>query len=210
VQQSHEENAVSSVEPRQAHSKRHASEHRLCYLDPVEIAGPITVEELQEANVLAAPKLLRGSVRRRSRQSLTPSKWRLGVILLIGMLFLARILFDPSISSEPKWGLIFVLALAVGYRAFFSAKTAHRGYERRIERIPRVLSVDSDGVRLEDRAKIFQFRPWSAYQSWREGSHVFVLRGPQRVSDIVPKRGLSSQQVDELRVLLAMYMPDCA
>jgi hypothetical protein len=37
-----------------------------------------------------------------------------------------------------------------------------------------------------------------------------VLRGPQRVSDIVPKRGLTSQQVDELRVLLAMHMPDCA
>jgi hypothetical protein len=176
----------------------------------VEIASPITVEELQEANVLAAPKLLRGSIRRRSRQTLNPSKWRLRLVLLIGMLFLARILFDPSISSEPKWGLIFLLVVVVGYRAFFSAKTAHRGYERRIEHLPRVLSVDSDGVRFEDRAKIFQFRPWSAYQSWREGSNIFVLRGPERLSNIVPKRGLSSQQVDELRVLLAMYMPDYA
>jgi hypothetical protein len=176
----------------------------------VEIAGPITVEELQEANVLAAPKLLRGSIRRRSRQTLNPSKWRLGLVLLIGMLFLARILFDPSISSESKWGLIFLLVVVVGYRAFFSAKTAHRGYERRIEHLPRVLSVDSDGVRFEDRAKMFQFRPWSAYQSWREGSNIFVLRGPERLSNIVPKRGLSSQQVDELRVLLAMYMPDYA
>jgi hypothetical protein len=176
----------------------------------VEIAGPITVEELQEANILAVPKLLRGSVRRGSRQALNPSKWRLGLVLLIGMLFLARVLFDPSISSEPKWGLIFLLVVLVAYRAFFSAKAAHTGYERRIERIPRVLSIDSDGVRLEDRAKMFQFRPWSAYQSWREGSHIFLLRGPQRVSDIVPKRGLSSQQVDELRVLLAMHMPDCA
>lgn len=176
----------------------------------MEIAGPITVEELQEANVLAAPKLLRGSVRLRSQQSQNPSKWRLGLVLLIGMLLLARVLFDPSISAEPKWGLIFLLVALVGYRVFFSAKTTHRSYERRIERIPRVLSIDFDGVRFEDRAKIFQFHAWSAYQSWREGSHVFVLRGPQGVSTIVPKRGLSSQQVDELRVLLAMHMPDCA
>jgi hypothetical protein len=84
------------------------------------------------------------------------------------------------------------------------------GYEHRIERIPRVFSVDSDGVRFEDRARMFQFRPWSAYQSWREGSNIFVLRGPQRLSNIVPKRGLTAQQVDELRVLLAMHMPDCA
>lgn len=168
------------------------------------------MEELQEANVLAVPKLLRGSARRRAQQSLNPSKWRLGLVLLIGMLFLARILFDPSISAAPKWGLSFLLALVVGYRAFFSAKTAHRGYERRIERIPRVLSIDFDGVRFEDRAKIFQFRPWSAFQSWREGSNIFLLRGPEKLSNIVPKRGLSPQQVDELRVLLAMHMPDCA
>lgn len=176
----------------------------------MEIAGPITVEELQEANILAVPRLLRGSVRRRSQQTLNPSKWRLGLVAVIGMLFLARILFDPSISGETKWGLLLLLSLVIGYSVFFSAKAARRGYERRVERIPRVLSVDTDGVRFEDRTKMFQFRPWSAYKSWREGSNVFVLRGPQRLSNIVPKRGLSSQQVDELRVLLAMHMPDCA
>ena len=132
------------------------------------------------------------------------------MVALVGMLFLARILFDPSISGEPKWGLLLLLILVVGYGVFSSSKTVHRGYEHRIERIPRVLSVDSDGVRFEDRAKMFQFRPWSAYQSWREGSNIFVLRGPQRLSNIVPKRGLTSQRVDELRVLLAMHMPDCA
>jgi hypothetical protein len=176
----------------------------------VEIAGPITVEELQEANVLAVPKLMRGSVRRRSQQSLHPSKWRLVMAGLTGMLLLARILFDPTIAGDPKWGLLLLLILVVGYRVFFSAKTMHKGYQHRIERIPRVLSVDSDGVQIEDRAKMFQFRPWSAYQSWREGSNIFVLRGPQRVSDIIPKRGLTPEQVDELRVLLATHMPDCA
>ncbi len=176
----------------------------------MEIAGPITVEELQEANILAVPKLLRGSVRRRSQQSLNPSKWRLGLIAVIGMLFLARILFDPSITGESKLGLLLLLGLVFGYRVFFNSKATRKGYEHRIERIPRVLSVDTDGVRFEDRAKMFQFRPWSAYQSWREGSNVFVLRGPQKVFNIVPKRGLDSQQVDELRVLLAMHMPNCA
>ena len=176
----------------------------------MEIAGPITVEELQEANVLAVPKLLRGSVRRRSQQTLHPSKWRLVVVSLIGLLFLGRILFDPAIAGDPKWALLLLLMLVIGYRVFFSSKTVQKGYEHRIGRIPRVLSVDSDGVQFEDRAKMFQFRPWSAYQTWREGSNIFVLRGPQRVSDIVPKRGLTSQQVDELRVLLAMHMPDCA
>ena len=176
----------------------------------MEIAGPITVEELQEANILAVPKLLRGSVRRRSQQSLNPSKWRLGLIAVIGMLFLARILFDPSITGESKLGLLLLLGLVFGYRVFFNSKATRKGYEHRIERIPRVLSVDTDGVRFEDRAKMFQFRPWSAYQSWREGSNVFVLRGPQKVFNIVPKRGLTSQQVDELRVLLAMHMPNCA
>jgi hypothetical protein len=176
----------------------------------VEIAGPITVEELQEANVLAIPKLLRGGIRRRWQQTLHRSKWRSVMVGLVGLLVLTGILFDPSIVEEPKWWLLFLLILVVGYRVFFRSKTARRGYEHRIERIPRVLSVDSDGVRFEDRARMFQFRPWSAYQAWREGSNIFVLRGPQRLSNIVPKRGLTAQQVDELRVLLAMHMPDCA
>jgi hypothetical protein len=176
----------------------------------VEIAGPITVEELQEANVLAVPKLLRGSVRRRSQQTLHPSKWRLVVVSLIGLLFLGRILFDPAIAGDPKWALLLLLMLVIGYRVFSSSKTVQKGYEHRIGRIPRVLSVDSDGVQFEDRAKMFQFRPWSAYQTWREGSNIFVLRGPQRVSDIIPKRGLTPEQVDELRVLLATHMPDFA
>jgi YcxB-like protein len=176
----------------------------------VEIAGPITVEELQEAQVLSVPRLLRGGLRRRSQQSLNPSKWRLGLIALVGMLALAEALFDPSISGVAKWGLLLLLFLVPVYRIFFRSQTTRKGYERRIERIPRVLSVDSDGVRFEDRARMFQFRPWSAYQSWREGSNVFVLRGPERLSNIVPKRGLTSEQVDELRVMLAMHMPDCA
>ncbi len=176
----------------------------------MEIAGPITVEELQEAHVLSVPRLLRGSLRRRSQQRLNPSKWRLGLIALIGMLALAEALFDPSISGETKWGLMLLLCLVPVYQIFFRSQTTRKGYEHRIERMPRVLSVDTDGVRLEDRAKMFQFHPWSAYQSWREGSNVFVLRGPQKVFNIVPKRSLSSQQVDELRVLLAMHMPDCA
>lgn len=163
-----------------------------------------------EAHVLSLPRLLRGSLRRPSQQSLNPSKLRLGMIALIGMLALAEALFDPSIGGAAKWGLLLLLLLLPAYQVFFQSQTTRKGYERRIDRIPRVLSVDTDGVRFEDRAKVFQFRPWSAYQSWREGSNVFVLRGPQRISNIVPKRGLTAQQVDELRVLLAMHMPDCA
>lgn len=105
--------------------------------------------------------------------------------------------------------MLLLLIVPLGYRLFFSAKAARKGYERRIDRIPRVLSVDSDGVRWEDRAKMFQFRPWSAYKTWREGSQIFLLRGSQRLSNIVPKRGLTPQQIDELRVMLATHMPDC-
>ena len=85
----------------------------------MEIAGPITVEELHEAHVLSVPKLLRGGLRRRSQQSLNPSKWRLGMIALIGMLALAEALFDPSIGGAAKWGLLLLLLLVPVYQIFF-------------------------------------------------------------------------------------------
>jgi hypothetical protein len=176
----------------------------------VEIAGPITVEELQEADVLPAPKLPSEDARGRLQQILHRSNSRWIIVGVAGVLCLAGILFDPAIIADPKWWLPFLLILVLGLRFLFGSKFLWRRHQNRIERIPRVISIDSAGVRLQDRRNMLHFQPWSAYQSWREGSNIFVLRGAQKLSNIVPKRGLTPQQVDELRVLLAMYMPDCA
>ena len=176
----------------------------------MQIAGPITVEELQEANVLIVPKFLGATANGKWQQILHPSNWRWIIVGVAAALLLARILFDPATVLDPKWGLPLLLILVVGYRFLFGSRFLRGSYERRIERLPRVLSVESDGVRLEDRTGMLHSRPWTAYQTWREGSNLFVLRGPQRLSSIVPTRGLTPQEVDELRVLLAMHMPDCA
>lgn len=66
----------------------------------MEIQGPLTVEELQEANLLAVPKLLRSIVRRRLQQALNPSKWRLALMSLIGLFFLMSLLFNPAIDTR--------------------------------------------------------------------------------------------------------------
>lgn len=178
-------------------------------LSPMEIQGPLTVEEMQEANILGVPKFLRGSIRRRAQQTLNPSRWKFAVFAVVALIFLAHILSDPQLSGSGKWIPVALLA-AVLYRYVLGPKVARQGYERRIARIPRVLSVDPDGLHLVDSAKSPQFRPWSAYKTWREGSLIFLLRGPQHVSDIIPKRGLPPEQIDELRVLLAIHMPDSA
>lgn len=173
----------------------------------MEIQGPLTVEELQEANVLAVPKLLRGSVRRRTQSALKPSWWSLTYLGIVLLIFLVVLLNDPAVSVSAKvLALIFFVGIFV-YRALFAAKAARQGYERRIRRMPRVLSIDADGVRFEDRNKVFQFRPWSAYNTWREGASVFVLRGPQRLFNVFPKRGLTTEQIDQLRLQFATHMP---
>ena len=168
------------------------------------------MEEMQEANVLGVPKLLRGSVRRRMQQTLNPPKWRFAIFAVFVFVLVAHAVTDPQATASQRWIPVALIAGIVVYQFFLGPKMARQGYERRIARIPRVLSVDPDGVRFEDKAKMFQFRPWSAYQNWREGSLIFLLRGPQRVTNIIPKRGLSPQQIDELRVQLAMHMPDSA
>jgi len=132
------------------------------------------------------------------------------LLVIIGLLYLVRILANPAVGGAGKWVLLLVLVAVIVYRVFFAGKMARQGYEKRITRIPRVLSVDPDGVRFEDKSKMFQFKPWSDYKTWREGSLIFLLRGPQRLSNIVPKRGLTSEQVDALRVQLAIHMPDSA
>ncbi|MHB8303223.1 MAG: YcxB family protein [Acidobacteriaceae bacterium] len=176
----------------------------------MEIQGPLTIEELQEANVLAVPKLLRGTVRRRAQNALNPSKWKLAIFAVVALIFLVHFASDPQFSGNGRWIPPVLLIGIVAYQYVVGPKMARQGYARRIGRVPRVLTVDPDGLRFEDAAKSFQFRPWSAYKSWREGSLIFVLRGPQRVANIVPKRGLTPEQIDELRVQLAMHMPDSA
>lgn len=173
----------------------------------MEIQGPLTVEELQEANVLAVPKLLRGSVRRRTQSALKPSWWSLVYLGIVLLIFLVFLLTDPDVSVSGKvLALIFFVGIFV-YRAFFAAKWARQGYERRVQRMPRVLSIDADGVRFEDKNKGFQFRPWSAYKTWGEGVSVFILRGPERLFNVFPKRGLTAEQIEQLRMQFATHMP---
>ncbi|HET9087438.1 MAG TPA: YcxB family protein [Acidobacteriaceae bacterium] len=176
----------------------------------MEIPGPLTVEEMQEASILAAPRLLRGTMQRRARNLLHPSKWKLGIFLVIAAVFLGRLLSDPQYSGHGKWIPPVLLLSGVAYQFFWGPKVARLGYERRIACAPRVVAVDLDGVHLEDKTGIPQLRPWPVYQKWREGSLIFLLRGPHRVSNIIPKRGMTPEQVDALRVLLALHMPDSA
>lgn len=176
----------------------------------MEIQGPLTVEELREATILGTPKLLRSTVLSRSQNALNPSKWKFVAFAVVAGYMLAQIIRNPQATANGRWLPPLLIVSVIAYQIFLGPKVARRGYERRICRIQRVTSVDPDGLRFEDSEKAFQLRPWSAYQSWREGSLIFLLRGPQRVSNIIPKRGMTSEQVDALRVLLAMHMPDSA
>lgn len=176
----------------------------------MEIEGPLNVEEVQEANILAMPKLLRGSARRRMRRTLDPPKWRIVLLAAFAVVLLAHAVGDSQATQFEVWAPVVLIAGIAAFQFFLGPKMARQALERRIAQIPRVISVGADGIRFEDRAKLFQFLPWSAYRTWREGSLIFILRGPQRVSSIVPKRGLAPQQIDELRFQLATHMPDSA
>lgn len=176
----------------------------------MEIQSPLTIEELQEASVLAAPRLLRGGMHRRSRNTLYPSKWKLVLMAVAVALLLVQFLQNPELSGGGRWIPALVLVGAVGYQYLLGPKVARNSYARRIARASRIVSVDLDGAHELDTAERPQLHPWSSYQTWREGSLIFLLRGPQRVSNIIPKRGLTPEQIDALRVLLAMHMPDSA
>ena len=63
---------------------------------------------------------------------------------------------------------------------------------------------------LKTAAKCFSFAPGPPTNPGERAPTFSFCVGRKGLSNIVPKRGLSSQQVDELRVLLAMHMPDCA
>lgn len=172
----------------------------------MQVTSPLTIEELQEAKLYAIPKLLRGSVRRRTNSTLKPSKLRLIYTGIVGVVVFLAFAANPSVSPAEKAPFLLLIAAVVIFRLFYAAKSARKGYERQTERMPHVLSVDADGVRFEDKNKAFQFRPWSSYKAWREGPLVFVLRGPQRVVNIVPKRGLTEEQLVQLRSLFASHM----
>ena len=176
----------------------------------MEIQGPLTIEEMQEATILAAPKLLRGTMQRRARNLLHPSRWKVAIFFAVAAVFLFLLLTDPQYSAHGTWIPPVLLVSGVAYQVFRGSRMARGRRERRMASAPRVVAVDLDGVHLEHTAGMPQLRPWPVYRTWREGSLVFLLRGPQRVSNIIPKRGMTPEQIDALRVLLAMYMPDSA
>ena len=174
----------------------------------MEIQNPITMEELQEANVLSVPSLLRGSVRSRMKQSVNPSKWRLAVFGIIALLYLTGILLDPKMNSMASWGAFILLIAVVLYRFIYAPKAVLKGYGTRIARMPQVTSIETDGVYYRDKNQMSGFRPWSGYNKCREGQLVFAMRGPQRAFSVIPKRGLTSGQLDTLRNAVGMHISD--
>jgi len=48
---------------------------------------------------------------------------------------------------------------------------------------------------------------WQNYQKFTEDSRMFLLWQPTKVFNLIPKRYLSSQQVEELRTVLSAHLP---
>jgi hypothetical protein len=82
---------------------------------------------------------------------------------------------------------------------------------RRHPNFPREQFLRIDGEALHKKSEIGNSETrWPAYTNWRETQNLFVLYLGHRLFEVIPKRALSKDQLQELRRLLHEKLPENA
>lgn len=101
-----------------------------------------------------------------------------------------------------------ILAAIIGLALYRYRRGSRTAVAQLDASLPDLLTLTSDGVRLEGPGGAQGFQPWANYRGFREGTHTAVLfRQEQGMYNVVPISALSAPEKEQLRGLLASYLP---
>jgi hypothetical protein len=131
--------------------------------------------------------------------------WIVGIALLVGVLLLMGIAWPelrgdlPLISlvmAVMAFGVPFLLPLALGPLV---VRRRFRG--DKLVRQPVTASWDEEAYQVEQPG-IYNRIPWGDYSMWQEGRHLFVFFISAYSYQVLPKRVLTEEQIEDIRRVL--------
>jgi hypothetical protein len=169
----------------------------------VEFSYTISLEEFAEASTLS-----RMSTDKRWRD-LVMTSWRGVVVLLLVFAF------SLTISQIRGWGqawiistMVILYALIMIHLNIICPRLVRGGYEKQKSGFNFRVWIDEMGVTGERSDATAAGRHlWGAFHGYLEGERTFVLYLNQYKFVIIPKRAMTSEQCNELRVLLGAHLP---
>lgn len=126
-------------------------------------------------------------------------QYGVGMVLLGWFLLLAlfSLIFTPRVWMN--YTLPLLLAGAYLYIYYFAHRLSYRKNAGLFSEV--AVEIGGEGVHVLT-AHSESTVPWSSYRRWVESEKVFLLYMGERTFNIIPKRILSVEQLEELRKLL--------
>jgi hypothetical protein len=167
----------------------------VCYNPRLRIDYEITEQDFLEAQGLAMKEL--GPLTRAMGWYLPI----LGSFMLIWLLFNVRhINFDPRLLLGVALAAFFIASPWLTRRKHKKIYSSASGMHGRLS-----AEFDDQGIRFSGPNHTGS-AGWQNYQKFVEDSRMFLLWQPTKVFNPIPKRHLSSQQIDELRTVLSTHL----
>ncbi len=135
--------------------------------------------------------------------------WIVAMALLVGFLHLigtpwpelrGNLPLFALIMAAPTFGVAFVFPLALG--SILGPIVIRRRFRQdKLLRQAATASWDEDAYEVEQPG-IYNRIPWGDYSKWREDRHLFMFFRSDYSYQVLPKRALTEEQIEDIRRVL--------
>ncbi len=167
----------------------------------MQFSGKLNEAEVKEATRFVRPKGYG------ARMFLSYLRLIIYAVIVIGILFAS---FVRHVQIPPQLLAVRVAVLVViGGLSFYRYRKGSREAVAKLDAsLPDLLTLSSDGVRLEGPDGAQGFQPWASYTGYRQGAHVVVLERKEKgLYNVLPISALPEPEREALRGLLMNSLP---
>jgi hypothetical protein len=170
----------------------------------VEIRYTITLEDFVEASMLWA------TARQRERRASLMTSWR-GLVFLV-ILLASGLLISQIRGRAFAWVIVSLLgiyAILIALRKLIYTRSLRRSFEHQNSGLNTRVVIGESGTEVErEGGEVSGRYLWSAFIGHLEGQNTFVLYLNRTQFIIIPKRGMTLEQREELRTLMLAHISE--
>lgn len=130
-------------------------------------------------------------------------------LLIGGCLLLARSIFTPKPDLPQSAIGLLMIAIPIAGFWWFRRRDIRKATQVLANINPLKLKFDSNGLHTSEKNGASNFVPWSAYDGFREGKRVILLReSGTRQYRVIPKNTAPDSDIERIRSAVRSRLPE--
>lgn len=133
----------------------------------------------------------------------------MALLLVGGCWRLVKSLFAPTLDLPHADVGVLLMVIPIGVFWWLRSRDIRTATEMLAKINPLILTFDSNGLRTSEKSGAQNFMPWPAYDGFREGKKVILLRETETQQyRVVGKQTVPAEPVEQLRSAIRSRLPE--